>query len=202
MSLFAPVARGAGLHWSNFGSNVLPPILDLPPAPQTAALEHILVYLPSEDQTLVTEWLNGFSEHRFLQYASTLPNDKQGNLGRRTANIARFKSDLASARGVVCNYGFELISECLHWRKPVLTRPLAKQMGQLSNGAAFETLHYATVMRQIDNELTARWLAAPPPAPNLSFPDFSAALASWLADGAKTPVATLGSALWGHSATI
>lgn len=76
-------------------------------------------------------------------------------MGRRTANIARFKSDLASARGVVCNCGFELISECLHWRKPVLTRPLAKQMEQLSNGAALETLHYATVMRQIDNKLTA-----------------------------------------------
>ena len=110
-------------------------------------------------------------------------------------NIAGFKSDLASARGVVCNCSFELISECLHWRKPVLTRPLAKQMEQLSNGAALETLRYATVMRQIENELTARWLATPPTAPNLSFPDVSAALASWLADGAKTPVAALGSAL-------
>ena len=77
-------------------------------------------------------------------------------MGRRTANIARFKSDLASARGVVCNCGFELISECLHWRKPVLTRPLAQQMRRLSNGAALETLRYATVMRQIDSELTAR----------------------------------------------
>lgn len=202
MSLFAPVARGVGLHWSNFGDNVLPPILDLPPAPPTTAQDHILVYLPFEDQAGVTEWLNGFSEYRFLQYASTLPNDEQGNVGRRTANIAGFKSDLASARGVVCNCGFELISECLHWRKPVLTRPLAKQMEQLSNGAALETLRYATVMRQIDNELTARWLAAPPPAPNLSFPDVSAALASWLAGGAKTPVATLGSALWEQPAAV
>ena len=109
MSLFAPVARGVGLHWSNFGSNVLPPILDLPPAPPTAALDHILVYLPVEDQEVVTEWLNGFPENRFLQYASTLLNDEQGNAGRRTANIAGFKSDLASAPGVVCNCGFELI---------------------------------------------------------------------------------------------
>jgi hypothetical protein len=75
-------------------------------------------------------------------------------------------------------------------------------MGQLSNGAALETLHHATVMRQIDNELTGGWLAAPPPAPNLSFPDVSAPLASWLANGAKTPFATLGSALWGQSAAI
>ena len=73
---------------------------------------------------------------------------------------------------------------------------MAKQMEQPSNGAALETLRYATVMRQIDSELTARCLAAPPPAPNLSFPDVSAALARWLADGAETPVAALGSGLW------
>ena len=202
MSLFAPVTRGVGLHWSDFGDNVLPPILDLPPAAPGGVQDHILVYLPFEDQAVVTRWLNGFSEHRFLQYASTLPNDEQGNVGRRTANIAGFKSDLASARGVVCNCGFELISECLHWRKPVLTRPLAKQMEQLSNGAALEALGYATVMRQIDNELAERWLAAPPLAPILSFPNVSAALASWLADGAKTPVATLGEALWRESAAV
>ena len=195
MSLLAPVKRGVGLHWSNFGKNALPPILDLPPPPPTAAPADILFYLPFKNQAVVTEWLNGFSEHSFPQYARERPNDGQGNVGRRTANIAGFKSDLASARGVVCNCGFELISECLHWRKPVLTRPLAKQMEQLSSGAALETLRYATVMRQTDNELTARWLATPPTAPNLFFPDVSAALASWLADGAKTPVAALGSAL-------
>ena len=202
MSLFAPVARGVGLHWSDFGDNVLPPILDLPPTPPSAVQNHILVYLPFEDQAVVTQWLNGFSEHRFLQYASTLPNDERVNVGRRTANIAGFKSDLASARGVVCNCGFELISECLHWRKPVLTRPLAKQMEQLSNGAALEALGYATVMRQIDNELAERWLAAPPIAPILSFPNVGATLASWLADGAKAPVAALGEALWRESAAV
>ena len=106
---------------------------------------------------MVTEWLHGFWEHRLLQHASTLPSDEQGNVGRRSSNIAGFKSDLASARGVVCNCSFELISECLHWRKPVLTRPLAKQMERLSNGAPLETLRYAPVMRQIDNGLTARW---------------------------------------------
>ena len=200
MSWFAPVNRGIGLHWSNFGDNVMPPILDLPAKPPMETGDHILVYLPFEDQTVVTEWLNGFEGHRFLQYASILPNDEQGNVGRRRANIAGFKSDLASARGVVCNCGFELISECLHWRKPVLTRPLAKQMEQLSNGAALEALGFATVMRQIDNELTARWLEKPPDAPHLAFPDVSATLAAWLADGAKEPIASLGAALWGRPA--
>ena len=84
--------RGVALHWSNFGDNVLPPILDLPPAPPTAAHNHILGHLPFEDQAVVTEWLNGFSAHRSLQYASTLHNDEQGNVGRRSAAITGFKS--------------------------------------------------------------------------------------------------------------
>ncbi len=54
MSLFAPVTRGVGLHWSDFGDNVLPLILDLPPAPPATAQNHILVYLRLEDQALVT----------------------------------------------------------------------------------------------------------------------------------------------------
>lgn len=164
--------------------------------------KQILVYLPFEDQHAVTQWLDVFSEHRLLQCASTLPNDEQGNVKRRTADIAGFKSDLASTRGVVCNCDLELFSECLHWRRPVLKRPLAKQMEQLSNGAALEALGYATVMRQIDNDLAARWLAAPLIAPNLSCPNVSATLASWLADGAKAPVAALGAAFWRESAAV
>ena len=68
-------------------------------------------------------------------------------------------------------------------------------MEQLSHCAALEALGYATVMRQIDNDLAARWLAAPPILPNLSFPNVSETLASWLADGAKTPVVALEAAL-------
>ena len=57
-------------------------------------------------------------------------------------------------------------------------------------------------MRQIDNDLAARWLAAPPIVPNLSFTNVSETLASWLADGAKTPVGTLKAALWRESAAV
>ena len=137
-----------------------------------------------------------------MQYASTLADDEQGNVGRRTANIAGFTSGLASASGVVCNCGFELISECLHWREWVLTRPQAKQMEQLSNCAALEALGYATAIRQIDNDLAARWLAAPPIVPNHSFHNVGETLASWLADVTKTPVTALEAALWRESAAV
>ena len=196
MNCFAPVSHRVGLHWHNYDNNILPPILDLPDRPSDEAQDHVLVYLPFEDQTLVTRWLNSFRSHNFIQYSNALGNDHQGNVALRAASISGFKRDLAHCRGVICNSGFELISECLHWGRPVLTRPLAKQMEQLSNSAALKALGYAKVMRGLDNDLTADWLANPPAAPNLRFPDVSQRLAEWLAGGAQTPIASISNELW------
>ena len=115
---------------------------------------------------------------------------------RRKANVHGFKSDLAAARGVICNTGFELISECLQWRKPVLTRPLAKQMEQLSNAAALQQLGYATTMQSLETQTARRWLDAMPEAPDVHFKDVAGALAEWLARGASRPVAELSGQLW------
>ena len=196
MERFAPVDRPVGLHWAAFADNVLPPILDLPEIDHGAQQDHVMVYLPFEDQDRVTAWLQTFPEHRFRQYASGITDTERANVQRRRANIEGFKQDLARCRGVICNSGFELISECLQWRKPVLTRPLAGQMEQLSNGAALEHLGYATVMRQIDDPLTRQWLTNPPPPPPLQFPDVAQRLADWMANGATEPVDSLCGSLW------
>jgi uncharacterized protein (TIGR00661 family) len=196
MSRFAPVARQIGLHWHPFDKKTLPPILDLPDYESCHTSEYILVYLPFEDQSVVTEWLNGFPEHAFVQYSADLPNDQQGNVARRTASFERFKSELAGSNGVICNSGFELISECLQWRKPVLTRPLARQMEQLSNAAALEQLGYATTMGDLDSDIASRWLDNLPTAPNVRFPDVSRSLADWLARGAEQPISQLNKELW------
>lgn len=196
MQRFAPVARPVGLHWAPFNDNVLPPILDLPPLGQLPSGDHFLVYLPFEDQAAVTDWLTTFADHRFVQYANGLNNDTHANVQRRNASIDGFKRDLASAKGVICNSGFELISECLQWHKPVLTRPLAGQMEQLSNAAALASLGYATVMHSLDSEHTAHWLAKPRQPPNIHFTDVAERLASWLVSGACEPVDTLCDELW------
>jgi len=196
MQHFAPVARPIGLHWAPFSDNVLPPILDLPPIGGRPLQDHFLVYLPFEDQHTVTDWLNTFANHRFVQYANGLSPRVKGNVQLRQASVTGFKQDLASARGVICNSGFELISECLQWHKPVLTRPLAGQMEQLSNAAALASLGYASVMHTLDSDHTASWLAAPRKPPKVHFKDVAARLASWLADGACAPIDTLCNELW------
>lgn len=196
MQRFAPVGRPVGLHWAAFDDNVLPPILDLPAIDGVPQSEHVMVYLPFEDQAEVTRWLQQFPEVRFKQYANGLVDSEQHNVSRRAANIKGFKADLASCRGVICNSGFELISECLQWHKPVLTRPLKGQMEQLSNAAALESLGYATIMYQLDDDLARHWLTNPKQPPAVHFADVASRLARWLAEGAIEPVDRLCAELW------
>lgn len=196
MTTFAPVARPVGLHWASFDQHVLPPILDLPADPPGDKLDHVVVYLPFEDQDHVTAWLQGFPQYCFRQYAANIDDSEQGNVSRRRASIAGFKRDLAQCRGVICNSGFELISECLHWRKPVLTRPLSGQMEQLSNAAALKQLGYATVMDGLDINTTTDWLQNTPVAPKVSFSDVAGTLAKWLASGATDPIEQIQRELW------
>ncbi|MEM1111947.1 MAG: MJ1255/VC2487 family glycosyltransferase [Pseudomonadota bacterium] len=195
MRHFAPVDEALGLHWHPFNGKVLPPLLDLPE--QTGEMnDHVVVYLPFEDQQRVSDWLQQFSAQRFIQFSADLDDEEHGNVLRRRANIKHFKQALWSSRGVICNSGFELVSECLQWRKPVLTKPLAGQLEQLSNALALETLDYARTMHSLDDRVTAQWLAAMPEAPDVHFGDVASVLAAWLAAGAKEAVETLGARLW------
>ncbi len=196
MQRFAPADLPVGLHWAPFDNTILPPILDLPKIDPESVANHILVYLPFEDQHITTAWLQSFPDQSFIQYSPEVSDEVRGNVMRRKANIHGFKRDLAAAKGVICNTGFELISECLQWKKPVLTRPLAKQMEQLSNAAALQQLGYATTMQSLETETARRWFDAMPEAPDVHFKDVVGALAEWLARGASRPVAQLSRQLW------
>ena len=196
MAQFAPVDLEVGLHWAPFDDSILPPILDLPDIDPDDIKDHILVYLPFEDQDKTTQWLQQFSDHQFIQYSNQIIDGEHANVRRRKANVHGFKADLAASRAVICNTGFELISECLQWRKPVLTRPLAKQMEQLSNAAALEQLGYAKTMLSLNTKTARAWLDDIPEAPEVRFNNVAMALAEWLARGAQKPVSELSQSLW------
>jgi len=196
MRNFAPVTMPLGLHWHPYATNVLPPILDLPELPRDQQANHILVYLPFEDQAQVTAFLQQFPDHSFIQYANGLEHAIVGNVQRHPTSIERFKSHLAASQAVVCNSGFELISECIQWRKPVLTKPLAGQMEQLSNALALEQLRYAAVMHTLDEPTMRQWLAKPGMRQSTHFGDVAAALAQWLAGGCQASIDSLAHSLW------
>ncbi|MFV8818813.1 MJ1255/VC2487 family glycosyltransferase [Haliea sp. E17] len=195
LARFAPVNVPMGLHWHPYADNVLPPILDLPDLPVSRG-EHLLVYLPFEDQDAVTAILRTFPRRRFVQYAPGLRDEECGNVARRRADFKGFKLTLASCEGVICNSGFELISECLQWRKPVLTKPLHGQMEQHSNAMALEQLGYASVTQVFDAPALADWLADRHRTADIQFPAVAPALARWLANGCAESPAALARTLW------
>lgn len=198
MRWFAPVSQALGLHWQPYGSNVLPPILDLPALPVERG-DYILVYLPFEDQDAITRWLQSSRGQRFVQYAPGLARARVNNVERYPANTHGFKRHLAGAGGVICNSGFELISECLQWHKPVLTRPLKGQFEQQSNALALQQMGAATVVQDLTTLALHQWLTQRPEPPANYFPDVAAALAHWLAEGAEQSPDLVGSSLWhGH----
>ena len=195
MQNFAPATVGLGLHWHPYNPTVLPPILDLP----DIACRHdgpVVVYLPFEDQADVTRLLHDAAETRFVQYSPTLTDTQSGNVALRKASFEKFKIDLAASSGVICNAGFELISECLQWRKPVLAKPLHGQMEQLSNARALDELGYAATMDSLSAAALRRWLGHRPPAPDIAFTDVAANIAAWLAAGGIEPPAALAERLW------
>ncbi len=192
---FAPVDLPIGLHWHPYSDNILPPILDLPDLPVSRG-EYLLVYLPFEDQDAVTAILQQFPQRRFVQYSPVLVDEERGNVSRRKADVLGFKLCLAGSGGVICNSGFELISECLQWRKPVLTKPLAGQIEQHSNALALEQLGYASTTPVFDASALSQWLASRHLTAEIHFPDVAATLARWLAGGCRETPATLARELW------
>lgn len=172
MKYFAPAKFNVGLHWYPYNSSILPPIVDVE-LTRCNSKNHILVYLPFENQKEITQLLTRFSATQFIQYSPNLNNTQVGNVALKQTSLLAFKQDLIHADGVVCNAGFELISECLHIGTPILTKALNGQMEQHSNALALKQLKYADVIDELSIDNIAQWLnhkrsANLPPIPNVA----------------------------------
>ena len=195
MKLFAPVRYGLGLHWHHFDGPIVPPIIN-PEESRLPSAGHTVVYLPFEDQSRVTGLLRQFPGQRFIQYAPALSDQQQGNVMLRKTSLHGFKQDLRSADGVICNAGFELISECLHIGLPVLAKPVAGQSEQLGDAATLRQLELASIMTHLDSEAVGNWLEQRrAPAPQ-NYPDVAAAICDWLLKGDWQNRDALVASLW------
>jgi hypothetical protein len=101
---------------------------------------------------------------------------------------------------VICNAGFELISEALQLGKHILAKPLSGQMEQLSNAAALEQLGYATVEERIDYQALDFWFSCELGLARPSYPNVASALASWVHNGCEDSVESLSQTLWADTA--
>ncbi len=193
---FAPANRSVGLHWHHFDYPILPPIVDIDVDDDRYVVHNkVVVYLPFEDAQQVTNLLSKCGDYDFYIYHPNVRNEDRGHLHIRRTSRETFKADLLSCNAVICNTGFELISECLALGVKVFTKPLAGQVEQRSNGAALSVLDYATVSDNLFLPSIERWLKSSQ-AVQVSYPNVQDCLARWLATGAVETVEGLAEKMW------
>ena len=110
---------------------------------------HVLVYQTSVLSPELVATLHAVRDQRFIAYHRGEPAEA-GNVSVRAFDEARFLADLASARAVITNGGFTLMSEALYLGKPVLSIPLRHQGEQELNAAYLTTLGLGTSVRRLD----------------------------------------------------
>lgn len=197
---FAPADHAVGLHWHHFDQPILPPIVPRTmPAAAAPDPDAVLVYLPFEALEDIQRLLEPFRRHRFFIYHPCDRPREAGHLRLRPYSRAGFLQDLADCGRVITNAGFELVSEALVLGKPVLVKPLAGQMEQLSNAKALAVLGLGSVMGRLDPRAVARLLAVPP-RPPVVYPDVARLVADWVGAGDWSDVAGLARRAWGRAA--
>ena len=199
MKLFAPVQVSLGMHWHHFGHPILPPIAHAHEEPAPTEQEHVLVYLPFEHATPLLQQLAQLRQS-FIVYG--LPTDlpTAGNITLKAPSVEGFRHDVATARAVICNSGFELIAETLTLGKPILTRPLKGQFEQEANALALSELQLARVVEGsvdgFDAATIRRWLDDQPRGVRIRWPDVAGAIVGWIAEGRTERPQQLSDRLW------
>jgi uncharacterized protein (TIGR00661 family) len=102
---------------------------------------HILVYQTSTSQNNLISILQELKEETFHVYGFNKSED-HGNVLLKPFSEAGFINDLATAKAVIANGGFSLISECVYLHKPICSIPIQNQFEQFVNASYIEKLGY------------------------------------------------------------
>lgn len=181
---FAPGQQQIGLHWHHFNQPILPPIVDLEPAANTADPHKVLVYLPFEDQHQVIQWLTPLTQYQFYLYGPGLSKNQLGHIQCSGPCVDEFKRDLHQSNAVISNAGFELVSEALQLQKRILVKALQGQMEQQSNALALTQLQLGESTETLNTEVIHRWLTSPAQSNKVHYTNVARALAQWIRAGA------------------
>lgn len=192
---FAPTDVQLGIHWYHFGFPIMPPFI-VEEHIDNNVDKSILVYLPFEDINEIQQTLAIFSEHDFVCFHPAISSayTKENIVWQPTAKIP-FKNALAKCQGVIANAGFEMASECLHYSKSMLLKPLAGQFEQLSNALTLADLGLCQLMRTLDAEAIEQWLQSASGA-TVKFPSNPNILIDWLLKKEWSDTQSLCTSLW------
>lgn len=102
---------------------------------------------------------------------------QNGNILYRNPSADRFLEDLITAKAIIANAGFSLMTEALHLRKPYLAIPIKHQFEQIFNAYWLDKLGYGTYWDELSKEQVEAFL--------YNLPRYSEQLTSYPRNGNK-----------------
>ena len=113
--------------------------------------DHVLVYVTSPAPALAK--LLGSVRCRFIAYGfGREGKNEEGNVLFKKPSLDGFFADLVSARAVIANSGFSLVTESLHLGKPYLAVPVQHQFEQIFNAYWLEKSGYGAYWEELNNK--------------------------------------------------
>jgi uncharacterized protein (TIGR00661 family) len=146
---FPPVSRAR--------TTLVPPILrDAILAARREPRDHCLVYQTASSNEALLPLLRRLPG-RFRVYGMGREG-REGNVELRAFSERGFVEDLRTARAVLANGGFSLMSEAVHLRVPMLAVPFAHQFEQVMNARWLRRLGYGDCADAFTEGAVARFL--------------------------------------------
>jgi len=119
--------------------------------------EYIFVYQSLTDNNFVCNTLKKIDE-KFIVYGFN-KNIVDKNLTFKEFNQDEIFKDISSAKAVITNGGFNVISEALYLKKPIYSIPIKYQFEQLLNGKFVEKLGAGVCHAALDEENLKEFLS-------------------------------------------
>jgi uncharacterized protein (TIGR00661 family) len=139
--------------------------------------DHLVVYQTSQSNEALPAILAASGrECRVYGFRRDVQNEVvEGRLRYRPFSERGFIEDLRTARAVIANGGFTLLSEAVFLHKPVLTSPVKKQFEQVLNARYVEAEGYGLAVEDLDAARLGAFLDR--------VPEFEETLSRWSQDG-------------------
>jgi len=117
--------------------------------------DHVLIYVTSPAPALAK--ILSSVRGRFIAYGFGLEGT-DGNILYRKPSLDGFFADLVSARAIIANSGFSLVTEALHLGKPYLAVPVSHQFEQIFNAYWLEKSGYGSYWEELNKERVESFL--------------------------------------------
>jgi uncharacterized protein (TIGR00661 family) len=153
--------------------------------------DHVLVYVTSPAPALAK--LLSSVRCRFIAYGfGREGQNEEGNILYKKPSLDGFFADLTSARAIVANSGFSLVSEALHLGKPYLAVPVSHQFEQIFNAYWLEKSGFGAYWEELNKERVESFL--------YNLPHYREAMANYPRQGNRALLEKLDSLIAQHTA--